>query len=177
MEHLTPPGRVAPIIVPYVCTEDYDNDEFISYPMRKGWDLSIWYTYQLGSPLDVARWLPDGKSLEDVAAFLQTWLYFGLIASIASVFGAEVEPRTFVRMDDYGNPWITTASLPQYVTDCERAREKHPESTWGNLFGAIRTNLDLTMEVCDVLGQMVDYGRKEYKTLRVIDFSLGLLIW
>lgn len=86
MEHLPLPEGVAPIFVPYITEEEYDRGDFVSYPARKGWDFSPWVIgFHWGiDPLNMIRWLPDGKSMDDLAAFLQTWLFFGRLSSVAS---------------------------------------------------------------------------------------------
>lgn len=179
MEHVTPPGGAAPILIPFVSAEDYDNDDFGTYPRRKGWDLSIWETVNWGTPLDVARWLPDGKSMDDLASFLQTWLYFGLIASVASIMKSKIDPRDFVCQDEDGRSWITTACLPRCFIDWERAREELPPSSWETSFAAIKAYLDEANRINDLLESLIGYGRRRegYKNLQEIHFSVQLLMW
>ncbi|KAL9010459.1 MAG: hypothetical protein Q9173_004609 [Seirophora scorigena] len=81
MEHLHPPRNVAtpgPDPVPCVCTEDYDGGPFLTYPTRQG----------KSSVLDDAPSASEGRPLlpttptAELEAFLQTWLFFGLLKEI-----------------------------------------------------------------------------------------------
>lgn len=180
MEHLLPPGVPAPIVIPYVCTEEnlYDYGDFLEFPSRKGWDFSEWVpAVNWGTPVDVIRWLPDGKSEHDLAVILQSWLFFGLIESTASVMMSKIELRDFIRADHDGSSWITTASLPRYIKEWELAREKHPRQTWEILLRAIYRNLEQAGTIIKVVDEIVEYGGpKRYHTLRPIHFSIVLII-
>ncbi|KAL8958620.1 MAG: hypothetical protein Q9193_004357 [Seirophora villosa] len=78
MEHLPLPRNLAspgPDPVPFVCTKDYDGGPFLTYPTREG----------KSSVLDVAsELLPLLRStpIAEHEAFLQTWLFFGLLKEI-----------------------------------------------------------------------------------------------
>lgn len=75
MDHLPLPSKpsIPPIEVPYRCTEAYDGGEFFSYPERHGWEV----LYHTGG----ISYLLNGEepSIAALDAFLQTWLYFGMI--------------------------------------------------------------------------------------------------
>ena len=104
MEHLPLAGRSAPIVVPYVCEEEYDGGNFMDYPERKGWGLDVWpgvfklYTREV---------------FKDVLSFLQTWLFFG---TLISVLGGDVVTADFIR-NDQGRKYITTIKLQNYVEE------------------------------------------------------------
>ncbi|KAF2499268.1 hypothetical protein BU16DRAFT_614719 [Lophium mytilinum] len=119
MEHLPVKGGRAPIAVPYVPGPRFDGGDFASYPQRMGWDFSLWFTYDafLDSG-DLENWLLfNQKDLDELTAFLQAWLFFGLLAT---VINAEVPLEDFVRRDFDGGRYITTAELTQYLNEWDR---------------------------------------------------------
>lgn len=75
MDHLMLPKNPvhARIEVPYICTEKYDQGPFISYIDRSTWTLDKVFNHQ-----------DHGISTADTLAFLQTWLFFGLVHEISS---------------------------------------------------------------------------------------------
>ena len=69
MEHLPPaswPHEL--VLVPYIVDEEYDGLDFADYPTRKGFDIDSLLKEDF-----------KNKSSGEITAFLQTWLYFGLI--------------------------------------------------------------------------------------------------
>ncbi|KAJ3569711.1 hypothetical protein NPX13_g5991 [Xylaria arbuscula] len=98
MDHI-PPICGSPyqhIRVPNFCTEPYDGLEFSGYPQRKGW----------ADPVDGSLALSK-RSHEARTAFLQTWLFFGVLEE---VLGCRIDLGDFVK-DGY----ITTAQLPLHT--------------------------------------------------------------
>jgi hypothetical protein len=95
MDHLIFADSKDPLIeVPYICLEEYDNEGFVEYPLRKGRELAVrtehgattWY-----SPREPFR----GESLTAKdAPLLQTWLYFGLLSE---VLGVSISSKEFIR--------------------------------------------------------------------------------
>ena len=82
MEHLPLPSDVAapgPSAVPYLCKEEYDGGPFLTYPSRRG-NLGIPTADKLVAATDFAWVLRI--SLSELEAFLQTWLFFGLLKEI-----------------------------------------------------------------------------------------------
>src|SRR5438477_13009862 len=63
-----------PIQVPYLVTTPYDDGDFISYPERRDWDRG-----------DLIRGDFSGHSASETAAFLQAWLYFGLLYTVLTI--------------------------------------------------------------------------------------------
>jgi hypothetical protein len=70
MDHLELPRRPMhpPISIPYLSVEPYDGEDFETYSGRKGWTTS-----------DIEGSGACTKSLDERAAFLQAWLFFGLL--------------------------------------------------------------------------------------------------
>lgn len=111
MEHLVP-NNAKPsslIAIPYLAHE-YDGSDFITYPERHGWDVSTW------------TWVEDeqdgfdqnGHSAEEMASFLQTWLFFGLLQSI--LLDIQVDQNDFKSpAANDGQYFLTTRSLSRYL--------------------------------------------------------------
>ncbi|KAF9631113.1 hypothetical protein BFW01_g1975 [Lasiodiplodia theobromae] len=110
MEHLLFNGdNVAPVSIPYLGSE-FDGGDFFTFPDRQGWDVSSWeYVEPEESEFDM-----NGRSLEEMAAFLQTWLFFGLLSAF---LGDKCSPNDFIRTDEAGNKFITTKMLDRYLEE------------------------------------------------------------
>lgn len=95
MEHLPCPGSAtgrSKTIVPYVCQEEYDGGEFLSYPGRRRGDLPNLHTVGLfpGQLLYSHQMQLALLSRQEIESFYQTWLFFGLIHEIlGSLYVAE----------------------------------------------------------------------------------------
>jgi hypothetical protein len=102
MDHLPHGGHKLNIVVPYVCTYEYDYEkEWVDYPSLRGFDVQKFF-----SP-DFRRM--DPKKLEP---FLQSWLFFGMLGSILRT---RITTTDFARDVSPGNRVITTAELPEYL--------------------------------------------------------------
>lgn len=95
MEHLPCPGSAtgrSKILVPYVCQEEYDGGEFLTYPSRRRGDLPNLHTVGLFPGLLPYSHQVQLASLsrQEIESFYQTWLFFGLIHEIlGSLYVAE----------------------------------------------------------------------------------------
>lgn len=89
----------------------YDNQGFQTYLTRAGWELDA-----KGVPQTTSLFKGDFKqgSHGSWAAFLQAWLFFGLLTEVLGE-EAHVDVEDFVKPDDYGVQWITTERLPKYL--------------------------------------------------------------
>ena len=96
--------------VPYVVTYQYDFKGFHTFPDRASrchhggkWERNQeTHSCPLPGPLACA------------AAFLQAWLFFGLLAEVLGP-GAHLKLEDFYVQDDHGSWWITTKNLPGYL--------------------------------------------------------------
>ena len=113
MEHLLFANGVAPIIFPFLGSESWDDGDFRSYPQRQGWDTStmVWSAYEVR--LDTGE-----RNLDDLATFLQSWLFFGLLVT---VLGREIPLEEFTRLMDNEEEEpqrvITTSKLATYLDE------------------------------------------------------------
>jgi hypothetical protein len=110
MEHLPPVSSpYEPVLVPHIADEEYDGLAFAEYPTRRGFDIDSLLKGDFKT-----------KSPGEIAAFLQTWLYFGLIYEI---FQVKLDPH-LVRKDVNGGEWITTEKLPRLLWHAKALFEK-----------------------------------------------------
>lgn len=79
-----------------MCQEEYDGLSFADYPVRKGWQDPNTETINLSQ-----------SPQEDQSAFLQTWLYFGMLTE---VLGFPLKTQDFVE-----DKQVTTKRLPEYT--------------------------------------------------------------
>jgi hypothetical protein len=115
MEHLPPVSKpFEPILVPYVGDREYDGLDFAAYPARRGFDLNRLLEGDF-----------DCHSSDEIASFLQTWLFFGLIHA---VLGVTVNSSDFVRTDAHGMRWMTTEKLPEVLHNVRKPL--HGENTF-----------------------------------------------
>ena len=113
MEHLLFANSTAPITFSFLGCEDWDGGDFLSYPQRQGWDTSIWEWSE-----DEVRLDTHGRKLDDFAAFLQSWLFFGLLMT---VLGRKIPCEELTRLmnKDEEDPrrFITTSKLAAYLDE------------------------------------------------------------
>lgn len=68
--------------------------------------------------------LPSTWHIPEIAAFLQAWLFFGMLHEVLLVSGVDVDLKTFV-LDRGGEGVITTAPLRQHLADMiDRGRNR-----------------------------------------------------
>ena len=113
MEHLLFANGMAPIVFPFLGSEGWDGGDFLSYPQRQGWDTSIWEWSE-----DEVRLDTHGRKFDDLATFLQSWLFFGLLET---VLGRKIAFEEFTRLMDNDEEdlrrFITTSKLSAYLDD------------------------------------------------------------
>jgi hypothetical protein len=132
-------SKLPQIEVPYLCKEPYDGLEFKDYPKRKGLELKI---------TDL-----DGTVEKDEAdAFLQTWLFFGVLSQTLQV---PIRNEDFVTIDPDGTSVLTTVALPGYVQQSEDALKRLSRS---DQEGRIRSGAGCLQELHWFLGDYIRYG-------------------
>jgi hypothetical protein len=88
--------------VPYLCEQKYDGLGFASYPQRRGWD---------SERLKAGDF--DEHPVNRTCAFLQEWLFFGLLGEF---FGPDFDSDDFItRQEGKGRLLITTRKLVEYA--------------------------------------------------------------
>ncbi|KAI4140163.1 MAG: hypothetical protein L6R39_005923 [Caloplaca ligustica] len=112
MEHLPLPRDVAspgPSAVPYVCEEEYDGGPFLTYPVRRGMIKTL-DAPSRSQYVDFPRLLP--KPTAKLEAFIQTWLFFGLLSEFLGEFFV---PSQFVSSLDEAPKVLNTNRLVPLV--------------------------------------------------------------
>jgi len=96
------------ISITYLCAEAYDGGSIWSYPQRVGWE--ILYDASAGN-----HYLYQGRkpSDEELHAFIQNYLYFGLLHE---TFGSFSDCADFIHYTDDGRAVVTTAPLNDHLT-------------------------------------------------------------
>jgi hypothetical protein len=110
------PKIKVPVLGPRNKRYVYDHKGFYGYPERAGFHLSA---------LRIRK-IPEGKSSEDAASFLQAWLFFGLFEEFFG-FSWTIQPDTstntlqdmLTRTDAKGQDFICTKNfieiLPKWI--------------------------------------------------------------
>ena len=125
MDHLPCPSIVDESIrVPYLSGPIYDNAGFDGYPQRMGWDFEKQEFHCFFSP--------GGRTPQRAQAFLQSWLFFGMLSEVLGVCGIELKIDDFIcdgssqRITDVklvdakqSQPFVTTRDLYNYLNKLE----------------------------------------------------------
>lgn len=136
MDHLPKPKLQEPLnlVVPYLCEEapSYDGIGLIDFPQRMGYESTFL----------------DDQPPRPLAAFLQSWLYFGALQDTLAVFcedqGMPINPQDLVKMPEdgispkvirseallmfikqYTVAWSKRSSLSRKATEMFRIRRVH----------------------------------------------------
>ncbi|KAK0215641.1 hypothetical protein IW262DRAFT_1246363, partial [Armillaria fumosa] len=127
--NLPPRPEFIPFTIPYLCaSEPYDGEDFCSYPERCGWIIHVKDTqcHVLCPPgicldgIDMEEprgdrqlWVfsrSDGSvvTASDKAAFLQAWLFFGVLTEVSNLCGLGIDLATEFFLEDGS---VSTARL------------------------------------------------------------------
>lgn len=130
MEHLPSPQNLCqPIVCDHLEGEDYDSLDFFQYPREAGIGISRVSSGDFGNDLTPRQ----------VEAFLQSWLFFGLIKQ---VLDPSIQRSEFRRADSTNSrAYLCTMSLHDHITK------------WKASFGSLPTAEQMAKRdtVCSVL--------------------------
>lgn len=101
MDHYLAPEGTERIDVPYVGSEEYDGQDFFTYPDRKGWTRD-----ELKGDQNFGN-----RSPAEAEAFFQTWLFFGGAISVFKMLNITLMPESFLRRTPKTQTYITTGIL------------------------------------------------------------------
>jgi hypothetical protein len=113
MDHLQKPkNNIPPLEFPYhssasYAIKEYSKDSWIAYPSRHGWDLDVIRRGDLDGSL-------KGRRRDELATFLQSWLYFGLAATILET---PIEVSDFTGWNEAGERILRTTSLTRHIQE------------------------------------------------------------
>jgi hypothetical protein len=133
MEHLGEGIAAHLTRVPYIVEAEfqYDYGGFHTFPDRVGWRLGHGGRWERFGEIQSC---PRPGPLGSAAAFLQAWLFFGLLAEVLGP-NAQLICKDLRVPDDHGSWWITTKDLPLYLHEWKARIEIGTESC-GNLVQA-----------------------------------------
>ncbi|KAL6243318.1 hypothetical protein RBB50_009870 [Rhinocladiella similis] len=166
-----------PLEIPYLLTEDtqvleYDNQGFVGFPSRVGWDK----TRLLNATL-------EGQPARAVAAFVQQWLFFGLLsASTGHMFAMTDLVRDFTRTSpETGAKIIFTGRLEQYLMQWRGSLNAEQLSTNGGYVATLDATLDETQRhvaryMCRGGEGSVNHQMAEYPGISLSIMALGVAL-
>lgn len=113
MDHLPFPDRPCYTAkVPYLCKETYDGLGFENYPRRQGWEVLKLLDADLGT-----------HSVDELNAFIQTWLYFGVLADVLAIVGLDFDQTQFVTELPSGETVVTSLPLLNHISTWQKKAE------------------------------------------------------
>ncbi|QDS72190.1 hypothetical protein FKW77_004958 [Venturia effusa] len=117
---------------------------------RKGWDVSTWRwsTEDVGFDL-------NGRTIQEMSSFLQSWLFFGLLRSVLDV---PITRTDFIRHDFNNRQFITTTALPKYLGDWKTRYDEHGEEEQATIVDTIHEYLAEATTVNNMLTYLLFYG-------------------
>ena len=104
----------------YICQDAaYDGLGFATFPQRMGWQMVDYYGCQRLAHPDNPH-SKSHKTVHEEAAFLQAWLFFGLLAEVFKVVGISIDEEAFIDRYSAGGErsetaWLTTEELPSHL--------------------------------------------------------------
>lgn len=103
--------------IPYLCEVPYDGLDFTGYPQRRGWDKER-----------LSRGDFTQHPRERTAAFLQEWLYFGVLTEVLGTRFFDLS--SFLAKDaDSGETILNSKELPHSVVQWEKSLYEGDESS------------------------------------------------
>ncbi|KIW65390.1 hypothetical protein PV04_07653 [Phialophora macrospora] len=116
MDHLPAPDHPCyTVTVPYLCKEVYDGLGFERYPRRAGWDALKLLDADLGT-----------HSVDELGAFIQTWLYFGVLGDVFGIVGLDFDQTSFVAQLPSGESVVTSIPLLGHISNWQKKAESLP---------------------------------------------------
>jgi hypothetical protein len=102
MDHIPLVHGYRDVEVPFVCEAyPYDGYEFARFPERKGFS----------SEEEIKRGNFGVATPGETVAFLQAWLFFGVLSEVFDSSGIKVDVGDFVRGNDVGEQIVTISRL------------------------------------------------------------------
>jgi hypothetical protein len=105
-------SAIAVVRVPYVCNDrfTFDGGDFYSYPYRCG-------VAENPDARSLGALNLQDKSIDDLAPFLQAWLFFGTLHTLFNgLINSNLQWVDFVEKTEDGKVFVTTKMLPMFVS-------------------------------------------------------------
>lgn len=149
MDHLPPildpvEPYPKPPFLGYICT--FDGGQFTTFPERCGWKLE-------GENNFSDRLLrKDGVELGhlETSAFIQAWLFFGLLFEVFKIIDVPLDEEHFIRKDDTGTS-VTTQMLPTYIKKWEEREHSRSSSVQKQHLRGVLSHLQEAGGIVDTL--------------------------
>lgn len=167
MDHLAQPQDPLPFPgFPIFGEAGYDHGDFFSYPSRCGLDMVLLERHELGTVF-------KNMTSDEIGTFLQNWLVFGLLELF---LGVRLDAAVFIKQDNDGNRILTTAKLPEFITQwatdmCSLPRRVRTPRL-GELGNSVRRIQNLHNHICSEQGDLYS----TYKNVQLIPETLLLCI-
>ncbi|EXJ80019.1 hypothetical protein A1O3_08305 [Capronia epimyces CBS 606.96] len=149
MDHLPLPqnATLGTLDIPYLCTEDYDGEDFETFPARKHWTIERRFTVIVFACRE--RLVTEHS---EVGSFLQTWLYFGLLNQFLE---KPVDVKLFQREAGGGKVLFTSKRLGDIISawtvqtmEQDWSMYENNLRTWKDrLYGYLLTARDIVLRV------------------------------
>lgn len=138
MDHLPVPSDpvLRPPRIRYQCLKEYDRGDFITYPERQGWTKEELLTGSTWIEIDT----PRARGLRAATAFLQQWLFFGLLHA---VFGNVANFQDYIDVDETGTKYVHTRNLFAHANKWAR---KLPSRNWDSRRGINTRHMSRCLE-------------------------------
>ena len=105
-------SAIAGVRVPYVCNDrfTFDGGDFYSYPYRCG-------VAENPDARSLGALNLQDKSIDDLAPFLQAWLFFGTLHTLLNgLINSNLQWNDFVTLAGDDKVFISTKMLPMFVS-------------------------------------------------------------
>lgn len=116
MDHLPKINDPAfpPSVVPYLCENcPYDGPTPSLFREKKGWQI---VNPDNTSPYLARAVAPEQRPPNEITAFIQAWMFFGMLTEVFKAVGVDVNQQDFIASQrGGGRPLISTALLPEYI--------------------------------------------------------------
>ncbi|KAL0564500.1 hypothetical protein V5O48_017544 [Marasmius crinis-equi] len=196
-QDIPPRPEFIPFTVPHLCAPNpYDGKDFWSYPERCGWNVSTRDTQchvlcppgmcHHGLNLDERRKVTrvpnmfsrsDGSPVvaSEKAAFLQAWLFFGVLTEVSGLCGLEIDLANEFILEDGSVSTQGLNGLPGRWFEAAVARERAGDKTvMEHILTVARHSRLMLGEERDIAGGKLLF-KYSYDECRVL-FSLGILV-
>lgn len=146
-------SKIPPVVVPYLPEFEYDHLDFASFPERTGLSANF--------ALDIHR------PCQERAAFVQSWLYFGLMEVF---FSQSVDKGPFISQGSAPSQVVNGPALNDVLLDAHKRFRWHTK--WSSSFSAMRASLTVASRASRDLDQV----QGDDQTLAAVLLSVKILI-
>ncbi|KAI0376966.1 hypothetical protein F5Y04DRAFT_194439 [Hypomontagnella monticulosa] len=170
MDHIPLPSDplYQPVVVPCLDPTPYEGNDFDAYPSRQGWDKTRLFAGDFSQ-----------HPADRTAAFLQNWLYFGVLSEVLGDLGSKA---------NYSQPWpplengrVATQHLDDHLSSCMdnliQIWKVGPQASQRRLYKLERMLKQVSLFCCRMtVPEETDWaGRHTWPLPSEVDFSIRVL--